>query len=130
MQALTVPSMSKNMSMTEDQAKATWGKLEAAIAKIHEQNASTLSFEELYRYAYNMVLHRHAQMLYAGFENSLRQHLKEVKDDLAGYTELAYMRQLLDKWNAYHKSTQLIRDILMVRDPSDLRICMVHSGGV
>ena len=103
------------MTMTEEQAKETWSKLEAAIAMIHKQNASSLSFEELYRYAYNMVLHRHAAMLYAGMESSLRSHLQGIVQELQTYTDMAFMRQLLLKWINYHKSTQLIRDILMVR---------------
>lgn len=114
-QALVLPPMSRQMNMTEEQARETWSKLEAAIAKIHEQNASTLSFEELYRYAYNMVLHRHGQMLYSGMEESLRQHLKNVIQGLDSRHDMAFVRQVLDKWKAYHKSTQLIRDILMVR---------------
>ena len=49
-----------------DAAKAekTWGALRAAIAEIHNANASSLSFEELYRNAYNLVLHKHGQLLY------------------------------------------------------------------
>jgi Cullin family len=117
LQTLVMPTMSRHMNMTEQQAKSTWGKLEAAIEKIHEQNASSLSFEELYRYAYNMVLHRWAPMLYAGMENSLRDHLAQVTKELETYTDMAFMRQLLLKWSMYHKSTQLIRDILMARSP-------------
>lgn len=116
-QMLSVPTMSRSMNMSEEQAHATWAKLEAAIEKIHQQNASSLSFEELYRYAYNMVLHRWAPMLYKGMEDSLRAHLSKVKDELNAYTDMAFMRQLLLKWTMYHKSTQLIRDILMARPP-------------
>ena len=49
-----------------DEAKAenTWIALKSAIAEIHNQNASTLSFEELYRNAYNLVLHKHGELLY------------------------------------------------------------------
>ena len=49
-----------------DEAKAenTWIALKSAIGEIHNQNASTLSFEELYRNAYNLVLHKHGEMLY------------------------------------------------------------------
>ena len=57
-QQLNVPSLSRNMDMSKEQAEQTWAKLEAALEKIHQHDASMLSFEELYRYAYNMVLHR------------------------------------------------------------------------
>lgn len=36
--------------------KETWAKLSLAIREIQNHNASKLSFEEHYRYAYNMVL--------------------------------------------------------------------------
>jgi len=36
--------------------KETWAKLSIAIKEIQNHNASKLSFEEHYRYAYNMVL--------------------------------------------------------------------------
>jgi len=36
--------------------KDTWAKLSTAIKEIQNHNASKLSFEEHYRYAYNMVL--------------------------------------------------------------------------
>ena len=39
-------------------------RLQGAIHEIHKQNASGLSFEELYRNAYNMVLHKYGEMLY------------------------------------------------------------------
>ena len=44
--------------MDEDFANRTWETLHDAIREIHRQNASGLSFEELYRNAYNMVLHK------------------------------------------------------------------------
>ena len=49
-----------------DQRKAenTWSALRSAIAEIHNANASSLSFEELYRNAYNLVLHKHGELLY------------------------------------------------------------------
>jgi len=44
----------------------TWLRLSANIREIHNQNASILSFEENYRYAYNMVLHKNGAVLYNG----------------------------------------------------------------
>lgn len=38
--------------------KDTWAKLSLAIREIQNHNASKLSFEEHYRYAYTMVLHK------------------------------------------------------------------------
>jgi cullin 3 len=43
-----------------------WSSLSANIREIHDQNASNLSFEENYRYAYNMVLYKNGAVLYKG----------------------------------------------------------------
>lgn len=40
--------------------KDTWAKLATAIREIQNHNASKLSFEEHYRYAYNLVLFKRA----------------------------------------------------------------------
>lgn len=44
----------------------TWSRLSTNIREIHNQNASNLSFEENYRYAYNMVLYKNGGILYKG----------------------------------------------------------------
>jgi len=51
-------------TMTKEGAHETWQQLDSAITQIHDQNASSLSFEELYRKAYNMVLYKHGKILY------------------------------------------------------------------
>jgi Cullin family len=100
--------------MTEDEAREAWAKLETAMKHIHEQNASHLSFEELYRTAYTLVLHRHGQLLYSGFENSLRKHLHVVRAKFKDKSGVSFVTEVLAQWTSYHKSTQMIRDILMV----------------
>lgn len=42
--------------------KDTWAKLATAIREIQNHNASKLSFEEHYRYAYNLVLFKRASL--------------------------------------------------------------------
>lgn len=49
-------SLLKQLKGLEPQeATAIWEALKGAIAQIHARNASQLSFEELYRSAYNLV---------------------------------------------------------------------------
>jgi cullin 3 len=43
---------------------ATWNVLETALQEIHTKNASKLSFEELYRNAYKIVLKKKGDVLY------------------------------------------------------------------
>jgi hypothetical protein len=49
--------------------------LKAAIQEIQKKNNSGLSFEELYRNAYTMVLHKHGEKLYTGTREVVIEHL-------------------------------------------------------
>ncbi|KAF4694884.1 Cullin-3 [Perkinsus olseni] len=62
----------------EREAARTWESLKSAIHQIHNHNASHLSFEELYRNGYNLVLHKYGLKLYQGVEETVTLHLLEV----------------------------------------------------
>lgn len=61
--------------------KDTWAKLAAAIREIQNHNASRLSFEEHYRYAYNLVLFKHGDQLYSGVKTLVVEHLDRLAHD-------------------------------------------------
>jgi hypothetical protein len=54
-----------------------WQGLKSAIQEIQKKNNSGLSFEELYRNAYTMVLHKHGDKLYSGLRSVVSDHLTE-----------------------------------------------------
>ncbi|GAA5935658.1 cullin family protein [Sporobolomyces koalae] len=54
----------------------TLDRLKDAISQIHKHNASQLSFEEHYRYAYNLVLHKKGHLLYNAVAELIAQHLE------------------------------------------------------
>ena len=64
-------------------ASQTWQALAMAIDEIYNRNASQLSFEELYRNAYNLVLHKHGTLLYEGVSEKLSSHLLATVERLA-----------------------------------------------
>ncbi|CAD7698288.1 unnamed protein product [Ostreobium quekettii] len=97
-------------------AEQTWKVLEDAIEKIHNHNASKLSFEELYRNAYNMVLHRFGDKLYMGLINTLTYHLHKIAAVVESAHGESFLRELKNRWDEHQKSTQMIRDILMYMD--------------
>ena len=47
----------------ENTIKQMWERLAAGIKEIQNHNASSLSYEEHYRYAYNMVLYKRKPVL-------------------------------------------------------------------
>jgi cullin 3 len=65
----------------------TWATIEAAFREIHTKNASKLSYEELYRHAYRIVLKKKGEQLYNKVHEFERGWLaSEVR---------AYIQQLL-----------------------------------
>ena len=55
---------SQGLTKDEVDLDTTWGVLETAFREIHSKNASQLSFEELFRNAYKLVLKKKADVLY------------------------------------------------------------------
>ncbi|CAH8343344.1 unnamed protein product [Eruca vesicaria subsp. sativa] len=97
-------------------ADKTWQILERAIHQIYNQDASGLSFEELYRNAYNMVLHKFGEKLYTGFIATMTGHLKEKAKMVESAQGGAFLEELNNKWNEHNKALEMIRDILMYMD--------------
>lgn len=61
--------------MDEKYVNNIWDLLKSAIQEIQRKNNSGLSFEELYRNAYTMVLHKHGERLYTGLREVVTEHL-------------------------------------------------------
>ena len=90
--------------------------LRDAICQINRRDASGLSFEELYRNAYNMVLHRHGDKLYRGLVEVTKEHLAGVASDVDAARGDTFAVTLENKWREHQKSMSMIRDILMYMD--------------
>ena len=63
------------MTMDEKYVNNIWALLKNAIQEIQKKNNSGLSFEELYRNAYTMVLHKHGEKLYTGLRDVVTENL-------------------------------------------------------
>eukprot|EP00897_Mesotaenium_endlicherianum_P006218 jgi/Mesen1/5624/ME000282S04776 len=104
------------VEMDPQYADKTWKILEDAIHEIYNHNASGLSFEELYRNAYNMVLHKYGDRLYAGLVQTMTDHLEETARVIESAKGGLFLEELNGKWEDHNKSLQMIRDILMYMD--------------
>lgn len=117
---------------TDSQFNDNWERLAQAIREIHKKNASILSFEELYRNAYNMVLHKNGDKLYEGVKRVITQHLEEVASaqivpnfPLSGASSSSqtnpvngvgganFLKVLKNVWEDHITCMLMIRDILM-----------------
>ncbi|WJX88059.1 Cullin-3A [Trifolium repens] len=111
----------------------TWKILEDAIHEIYNHNASGLSFEELYRNAYNMVLHKFGERLYSGLVATMTVHLKDIAQSIEAAQGGSFLEELNRKWNDHNKALQMIRDILMYMDRTyvpSARKTPVHELGL
>ncbi|CAH8257622.1 unnamed protein product [Arabidopsis lyrata] len=100
----------RNFQIDPKYADKTWKILEHAIHEIYNHNASGLSFEELYRNAYNMVLHKYGDKLYTGLVTTMTFHLKEICKSIEEAHGGAFLELLDRKWNHHNKALQMIMD--------------------
>jgi len=105
------------MTMDEKYVNNIWSLLKNAIQEIQKKNNSGLSFEELYRNAYTMVLHKHGEKLYTGLRDVVTEHLVgKVKEDVLRALNNNFLQTLNSAWNDHQTSMVMIRDILMYMD--------------
>ena len=105
------------MTMDEKYVENIWNLLKEAIQEIQKKNNSGLSFEELYRNAYTMVLHKHGERLYSGLREVVTNHLEnKVRNDVLQNLNNQFLQTLNAAWNDHQTSMVMIRDILMYMD--------------
>jgi cullin 3 len=90
--------------------------LKEAIRQIHSHNASSLSFEELYRNAYNLVLHKYGEYLYNGVKQTLEEHFETVAIQVINSLDENLLDVLKAQWDDHKTTMVMIRDILMYMD--------------
>ncbi|SPQ95577.1 unnamed protein product (mitochondrion) [Plasmodiophora brassicae] len=119
--------------MTLEQAQAIWSLLRKGIMEIQNGNASTLRYEELYRNAYTLVLHKHGPLLYDGVAQTILDKLESIaqtKIDNASDDQL--LRVLTAEWEKHKLIMTMIRDVLMYMDKTfcerDSRIPVFAMG--
>ncbi|KAI6686444.1 hypothetical protein NL676_032357 [Syzygium grande] len=94
-------------------ADKTWKILEHAIHEIYNDNASSICFEDLYRHAYNMVMHGFGEKLYSGLATTMTAHLEEMSKSIEDAQGGLFLEELNRKWNDHIKALKMIGDILM-----------------
>ncbi|KAF8456747.1 SCF ubiquitin ligase subunit CulC [Kalaharituber pfeilii] len=115
-----------------------WAVLSQSLREIHMKNASSLSFEELYRNAYKLVLKKHGDKLYTRVKMLLAEHLEKVGlEDVkplcpAGGSQVAaslgtaaierrdggnrFLMGLKNAWEDHQVCLGMMRDVLMYLD--------------
>lgn len=86
------------MTMDEKYVNNIWTLLKNAIQEIQKKNNSGLSFEELYRNAYTMVLHKHGEKLYTGLRDVVTDHLVDKASNTNIWLGEIYVLFKLEYW--------------------------------
>jgi cullin 3 len=103
--------------MDEKFVNVIWTMLKNAIQEIQKKNNSGLSFEELYRNAYTMVLNKYGEKLYTGLKEVVTEHLvSKVRRDVLSSLNNNFLSSLNQAWNDHQTAMVMIRDILMYMD--------------
>eukprot|EP00178_Gracilaria_changii_P011728 TRINITY_DN330_c0_g1_i1.p1 TRINITY_DN330_c0_g1~~TRINITY_DN330_c0_g1_i1.p1 ORF type:complete len:785 (+),score=125.36 TRINITY_DN330_c0_g1_i1:255-2609(+) len=97
-------------------AEKTWQTLEHAINEINKRNISNLSFEQLYRYSYNMVLHKHGDYLYDGLTRLQTDHLNAVAHRIKRTEPPVFLSEIKLQWTWFEISLSHVREVLMYMD--------------
>eukprot|EP00054_Salpingoeca_dolichothecata_P025251 m.174938 g.174938 ORF g.174938 m.174938 type:complete len:733 (+) comp25290_c1_seq1:50-2248(+) len=106
----------RSVSVDPEYVEKTWALLEHAIVQIQERNESELSFEELYRNAYNLVLHKHGTVLYKGLVNTISRHMITLKRRIESAMQNKFLFTVNKIWEEHLTSMLMIRDILLYMD--------------
>ncbi|KAG9122118.1 Cullin-3 [Ceratobasidium sp. 392] len=126
-------SIVKLEATTEAAQEQAWEKLSSAIQQIYAKNASTLSFEENYRHAYNLVVSKHGEMLYQGLTGLVTKNLSRLaKENLVpefpratldgrDTVEIcqegeAFVKAFRDVWDDHESSMSKISDLVKYMD--------------
>lgn len=72
-----------------------------------------MSYEELYRTAYILVLHKHGQMLYDSVKETTVQLLKPIAENIKMAHDEVFLREFNRVWKEIKMCIVMIRDILL-----------------
>ncbi|EGG11016.1 uncharacterized protein MELLADRAFT_42064 [Melampsora larici-populina 98AG31] len=100
-------------------ATDTWSRLAKAITEILNHNASKLSFEEHYRYAYNMVLYKQGTKLFNGVRDLVAHHLddqanQKIKPNFP--SQERFLKSVREVWDDHVACMKKLRDVLKYMD--------------
>ena len=75
-----------------------------------------MSYEELYRTAYSLVLHKHGELLYTSVKNTTVELLQPMVERLLRCGEEDLLKRMNEIWKQVKLCIIMIKDILMYMD--------------
>lgn len=127
--------------MKEEEAEKKWKILETAIGirsgflnsvfncfhvpldEIYKRNSSMLFYEELYRTAYNLVLHKYGSLLYEGVCKCFLSHSQTVCSDMLKVVDSNLLSALCVAWEENKTTITKVDDVVIYMN----RTFIVHQ---
>lgn len=96
----------------------SWAILSSAIKQIQNKNVSNLSYEQLYRKAYVLVLRKFGAKLYENVSELIKNHLLQrreilLKENSGLESPEDFLKAILLEWTEHLQSMKFISDVLM-----------------
>ena len=76
-------------------------------------SASKMSYEELYRNIYNLVLSKRGDTLYADLAKNMKERLAHILTELKKSSDTSFLTNLSTFWNKYKLSLKYIKDVFL-----------------
>jgi cullin 3 len=80
---------------------------------VQNRNESQLSYEELYRNAYNLVMHKHGNELYNMVHACIQDYVNNIRRRVESAPTVTFLQVLSKCWEDHFVSMVMTRDILL-----------------
>ena len=104
------------VQMDPQLADNIWSTIRHAISEIMNRNISNLSFEQLYRFPYSMLLHKYGDVLYKGLLDLLTEHWQGVAALISNADSEDFPAEIGRQWGWFTLSSADVRDVHMYLD--------------
>lgn len=102
--------------LSEEKAQEKWRFLRDSFESIMRFQTEHLKFEELYRTAYELVLHRYSRLLYGGVKDALTNKMKSLAEKATSTVDENLLPVIDSIWKDHGLKMHMIRDVLMYMD--------------
>ncbi|KAJ3447898.1 cullin-3a-related [Anaeramoeba flamelloides] len=102
--------------LEKPQVDRLWGLIRDAVEEIHQMNASSLSFEEIYWTCYSLVIGGKGDLLYERLIQIIGQHATKQADMISKISDEYFLVILNAKWQQFKLQHLMMQDIFMYLD--------------
>lgn len=107
----------KSHLMGDEQVIKSINIIKSAIDKIYMEEASSLSFEELYRNSYTLSINKHGRRLYKDISESIKRNITPYISMLIDETSKEeFLRTFITLFDKHDTALKMVRDINMYLD--------------